>query len=181
MTPRRFQAVLCALMLMPPMQRAWAQTTKQADTASSAQRFTQRFYDWYTQIARSVSADSYPVEFAIKRKPEVFSKPLLAALRADVAARSQGKGENDGLDFDPFLFTNDPCERYQAGRVSRQHNSYSVNIHAVCAGELTDSVYVVAEIKPTGGIWHFVNFHYPQNHDDLIGVLRVLSEQRRGR
>ena len=157
-----------------------AQTSNQVDSTASAQRFVQSFYDWYTPIARrTIMSDTGGAQIAVKRQAEVFSRELLDALRADLTARAKGE---EGLDFDPFLFSQDtPCEHYQADRVLRQRDSYRVDVRAICDGEPADSAHVAAELRPSGGSWQFVNFYYSPapTPDDLIGVLKGLSEERR--
>ena len=150
--------------------------TKHGDSIAAVRHFAQGFYDWYTPIARS---DSGPAaETAIKRKPAMFSTQLVSALRADFAASAKAKGEIVGLDFDPFVSGQDPCERYEVGKVARDRNSYRVDVYAVCAGKRSETAHVIADLQASNGSWRFVNFHYPRSHDDLLSVLKALKKQR---
>lgn len=183
MTFRRFQALLCALLLLASTRGVLAQT-KQADSTASAKRFAQSFYDWYAPLATSDSLDRtghIASEVATARKPALFSKQLWAALRADFAASAKAKGDPQGIDYDPFLSGQNPCARYQIGSVSHRHNSYFADVYPVCDGALSDTVEVVAELQPISGSWQFVNFRYLRGHTDLLRELRFWRDQRRTR
>ena len=98
--------------------------------------------------------------------------------RTSFTAQAKANGELVGLDFDPFLSGQDPCERYRVGKVSYQQNAYLADVYPVCNGKLSDSASVVIELQSTGSSWRFVNFRYPRSHTDLIEELRLLREQR---
>lgn len=176
MNIRIFQRLLCGAAVAASAQTLPAQMKHENSTAAVRQ-FAQSFYEWYTPIARS---DSGPAaETAIKRKPAMFSMQLLTALRADFAASAKAKSEVVGLNFDPFVSGQDPCDRYEVGKVVRQGGSYRVDVHGVCAGKKSESPHVIAELRPSRGSWQFVNFHYPRSDDDLVTVLKILKEHRR--
>jgi hypothetical protein len=52
----------------------------------------------------------------MEKQGSQFESGLLAALKEDVAAQAAAKGEIVGLDFDPFLNTQDPAESYEVGQ-----------------------------------------------------------------
>jgi hypothetical protein len=138
-------------------------------------RFVQGFYDFYLPRLASGAAEWD----AIKRERGAsFSPELLAALDQDAAAAAASPDEIVGLDFDPFLATQDPCEHYEVGPESPAGPNHRVEVFAVCGGtrELTPSV--VAEIAQRGEAWVFVNFHYPGEQTDLLRVLAELSAGR---
>jgi hypothetical protein len=181
MTTRRVQILLYTLVLLPSAHSLSAQTSRADSTAFAARRFAQSFFDWYTRIAVDDSlsrAGMTAAEIATQRRPEAFSRQLLTALRADFTAQAKANGELVGLDFDPFLSGQDPCERYRVGKVSYQQNAYLADVYPVCNGKLSDSASVVIELQSTGSSWRFVNFRYPRSHTDLIEELRLLREQR---
>ena len=82
------------------------------------------------------------------------------------------------MDFDPFLASQDPCDRYEVGAATRQGPSYLVDIHGAGGCEKHDKPDVVAELVLRSGTWMFVNFHYPPDSGDLLTVLRLLREDR---
>ena len=181
MTLRQFRAVFCTLLFVAPAYGAFAQT-KHADSSASAKRFAQSFYDWYTPFATSDSLDrlgKISAEVPTTERPELFSPQLLAALRADFLAEANAKGDPAGIDFDPFLSGQNPCEQYKVGSISLRHKSYLAKVYPVCSGKLSDSVQVIAELQPTANGWQFINFHYPRAHTDLVRALKYWRDQRR--
>lgn len=140
-------------------------------------RFVQSFYDWYA--ARAVRRQDHPSSYeAMSLKSAHFGRPLLRALRLDSAAQARARGEIAGLDFDPFLNSQDPCERYEVGNTTHRGQTYWVEVHGVCNGRRSPSPDVTAELVLRGHSWVFVNFHYPSAHTDLLTVLGSLRRDR---
>ena len=138
--------------------------------------FVQNFYDWYAAKANA-SNDGPTCILALKQKRSAFDPLLVAALIKDCKAQSKSSGDIVGLDFDPFLNTQDPAARYAIGKMVRRGQSYFVNIHelkAINPGTVAD---VVAEVKRKKCQWVFINFHY-QNKTDLVTVLKLLEADR---
>jgi hypothetical protein len=109
-------------------------------------------------------------------RPELFDGALLTALRRDAAARADAVGEIAGLDFDPFLAGQDPCERYEVGYtgLATSARDRRVPVFAVCGGERAAEPSVVAELSPRDTGWVFVNFLYPATGANLLSVLERL-------
>ncbi len=150
------------------------------DDSASCRRFTQAFYDWYVpylQKELKVPAS----DIALERKPEVFSPELLRALKEDSAAQARVKEEIVGLDFDPFVGSQDPADRYETRKVTLEGNVCSVEVWGVSA-EAGKSAKpdVVAQLTQVKGHWQFLNFRYPMNAD-LISVLGILRKDRQKR
>ena len=82
-----------------------------------------------------------------------------------------------GLDFDPFLNSQDPAERYEVGRISHKGDSYFVDIHGVWSDKRHENPDVMAEVLHKNAHWVFVNFHYPEDRD-LLAVLKSLRDSR---
>jgi hypothetical protein len=137
-------------------------------------RFVQGFYDFY--LPRMSGGGGW--QAVRKERGATFAPELVSALDADAAAAAASPDEIVGLDFDPFLATQDPCERYEVGPESPAGPNHRVEVFAVCGGtrELTPSV--VAEIAQRGDAWVFVNFHYPREQTDQLRVLGELSAGR---
>lgn len=110
-----------------------------------------------------------------------MTSELARALKEDFEAQSREKDEIVGIDYDPFLNSQDPCERYEVGKATRQGANYRVEVYAVCGGKKHDKPDVIAELAPKGGSWVFANFHYPGENTDLLRVLKELRQQRRKR
>ena len=173
----RLRKSVISCLLLVVCYGAAGQGTGAAEKVVSLQNFVQGFYDWYVPL---VLADhTKPAwEFALKEKKSAFAPEISKALREDSEARAQSSGEIVGLDFDPFLNSQDPSDHYQVGKIARKGASYFVDIHAVSSGRRTEASQVVAELLRKGGEWQFVDFHYPEGKD-LIGLLKVLREGRR--
>jgi len=137
------------------------------------------FYASYAP--RAIASGLAATDSIIVERPALFAPPLLAALGRDAAERSRATGEIAGLDFEPFLAAQDPCDRYEVGGAARAAAaapgaSVRVSVYAVCGGARGDQPAVVAEMGPGAqGSWAFVNFHYgPPVDDDLLALLRRL-------
>jgi hypothetical protein len=147
-----------------------------ADTAAvSAQRAVQRFYDWYVPAVRR--EESGPVgALALRQRASLFALTLRNALARDTAAQVKAVGEIDGLDFDPFLASQDPCARYTTHRAMRRGSTYSVELRGSCSsGPMPDAVLDLARLS---GAWMITNIRYPRNKSDLLTVLNELEAGR---
>jgi hypothetical protein len=154
-----------------------AQATSGQQAPDSVRRFVQSFYDWYVPFA--LSDNRGPAwDLALKYRTSAFGPELLRSLREDSEAQARVEGVIVGLDFDPFLNSQDPCERYEVGRATQRGESYRVDVHALCAQNRNEDPEIVAELVRKGDSWVFVNFHYPSDRSDLLTVLKLLREER---
>jgi hypothetical protein len=89
------------------------------------------------------------------------------------------------LDFDPFFNSQDPSSRFEVERVTMKDVHCHAVVNGIEQGEKRDRV--VPELVEARGKWVFVNFHYrfnfgdgkPPEDDDLVSMLKPLSEDRR--
>lgn len=142
----------------------------------SAQHFVQRFYDWYLPYARDPNPGG-GWSTVLRNTTFAFDTGLLAALKADHDAQARAD-DIVGIDFDPFLASQDPCERYEARGEEKRGDRFEVGVYAVCDGRSSDTAVVVAEVTAHDGRWTLVNFRYPPAHEDLVQVLRNFRENR---
>jgi hypothetical protein len=143
----------------------------------SARSFAQAFYDWYVRIANQEL--TYPSDFAVlTERPSVLSATLLRALRADSTAWAHAPGEIVSMDWDPFLNSQDPCDRYEVRKVTLRHGTYWVEVFGSCRGPEQRQPDVVAELSRHDATWTFTNFFDPRTHSDLLSTLRVLARDR---
>ena len=138
--------------------------------------FVQEFYNWYVSIALNDNAGP-AWNSALKSRKCAFNPELFRALKEDSDAQAKAS-DLVGLDFDPFLNSQDPCESYQVGSSTQKGSEYQVDVYANCSGKKTDVPSVVAVLVRKGGQWRFVNFEYP-DRGDLLSNLRVLRDDRR--
>ncbi len=162
---------------------AQAQKPGIQNAPESPDHFVGQFYAWYAP--RTLSDNSIPAyEFTLKNKKNLFTPVLLKALKDDFDASAKVRNEIVGLDFDPFLNTQDPCERYEVGKTVRKGNSYWVEVYGVCSGKRSEKPDVRPEVVRINGHWLFANFHYEHQakdypaRDDLLGILKLLREAR---
>jgi hypothetical protein len=136
----------------------------------------QEFYDWY--VPKTLNESSQPAwNQALKQRVAAFSTELFHALEADSEAQVKVTGDIVGLDFDPFLGSQDPCERYQVGKITQNGSTYSVEIYGICSGKKDKKPDVVAELTQKNDRWLFVNFDYPQG-GNLLAILKSLQKSR---
>jgi len=145
------------------------------DTRTSCQAFVQGFYDWYVPLALQERAVR-TWDFAVKRKPNVFSPQLRRAIKQDSDAQqkaSKTTGELVGLDFDPFLNSQDPSKRFAVESVTAKGTGCRVTVYGVSEGEREK---VTPEVKLEHGHWQFINLQYEfDGHpDDLLSILKLL-------
>ncbi len=167
-----FLATLCALA---------QQSGSPSDMQKSCRDVVQAFYGWY--VPKALKDSEVPAsDLALKYKAALFSPQLLRALREDSQAQAKAKGEIVGLDFDPFLNTQDPSERYVLGNVSVKDDRCSVEVYSVSSGKKSAKAAVVPELVFKGGHWMFVNFHYGKSKrsegENLVSTLKRLREDR---
>src|SRR4029077_17549131 len=113
--------------------------------------FVQNFYDWYAPIARSDRPGPPSDVIAIKSRRSAFTTKLAKALEADEAAQAKVKGDIVGLDFDPFLASQDPGEHYEVGKVSRTGQVFWAEVHSVVDGKMSPKPDVFAEVLKVDG------------------------------
>jgi Protein of unknown function (DUF3828) len=140
--------------------------------------FVQEFYDWYVPASAN-SHVGLPSDIALQSRPSAFDVSLARQLKEDSDVQTKVPGEIVGLDFDPFLSAQDPCERYEVVDVHREAGNYLVSVRGVGGCEKHDDADVVAEVVSKNGAWLFTNFHYPRlSSTDLLTVLKKLRDDR---
>ena len=171
------RVVVCCCLLVAASFDVHAEQAKRApETLRPVQEFVQSFYDWYVPTALVDNPTPAWIR-AIREKKTVFSPQLASALEEDFSAQNKSLGDIVGLDFDPFLYTQDPGERYVVGSIAESSHGYLVEIHQVKAGKKSEPADVVVELSGDAGHWCLVNFHYAQGKD-LLTILKSLRRTR---
>jgi hypothetical protein len=142
-------------------------------SGASCRTFVQTFYNWY--IAHGTNFEN-----TLKSNRTVLSPTLRDALLADLAASRKNPDEIVGLDFDPFVNSQDPAPHYRVGSTSTQQGTCRAEIYGVpSSGARPD---VTAELALENGNWRFVNFHYSSDNgadnENLISILGRLKRDR---
>lgn len=139
-------------------------------TPPSARAFVSQFYNWYVPQALENRAEP-TWRLALKKRGEEFATPLVRLLRADSAA--QDKCEDlVGLDFDPFLNSQDPAQHYEVREITHERSIYKAKIYSVQADQRDSKPDVTASLERSGGQWMFTNFYYPDG-GDLVTILKA--------
>jgi Protein of unknown function (DUF3828) len=149
---------------------------QEAKPEDSVRKFAQDFYRWYVPLAAK-SNKGTPFEVAIKQRPSSFSPQLLQALRDDAEAQAKAVGETVGLDFDPFLNSQDPSNHYVIGQINLKNDGYWVDVHTSKSEKVHAKTSVIAVVNQSGGHWFFTNFRFP-NDGDLLETLQSLKHDR---
>lgn len=170
---------LCLCLTLSSL--ALGQEGRQKGLDQSCREFVDTFYTWYLGKAVRNTGEP-PSNLALKYRRYVFAKNLFLQLSEDSAAQSKAGRELVGLDFDPFLNTQDPGERYVVESVMTKKGTCLADVHGVWDGKESTTPNVQPELVLKGKQWVFVNFHYPgpskTNPLDLLRELKELRESR---
>ena len=150
-----------------------------ASRSEASRRSVQAFYDWYVpRAAHPGKRDMIMV--AATDGPLHFDPELVRWLRIDSTARARNKTEVDGLDGDPYLNSQDPCDKYTArpGRVDR--GKVLVDVHGSGGCESRTTPDVIVELTPNGAGWTVMEFRDPhRDNEGLIPLLKRLHPKAR--
>lgn len=151
----------------------------------SVRSFVSGFYQWY--VPKTLKPHNGPAwNSVLKYRSRMLSSGLFEALKEDSDAQAKASGVIVGLDFDPFLNTQDPCEHYEVGGIVQREQTYRAQIFGVCSGKKSEKPDVIAQVERQRGRWIFVNFDYPDlekqypNSANLLATLKALEEERSG-
>ena len=104
------------------------------------------------------------------------------ALKRDFDAQDRVKGEIVGIDFDPFLNSQDPDDRYQVGLATVNDDVCMADIYGLTEGKKRPKPDLVAELRFRDGRWLFTNFHYGKGeHGEDLNLVSTLEQLRRDR
>ena len=157
-----------------------AQPTKAPATEKSCGETVQSFYDWYVPLALKRSATP-AWAIAAKERSNAFSSELSQLLREDSEAQKKVADDIVGLDFDPFLYTQDPAKRYALGKIETKGESCFVQVGL--RQQSVEKPEVTAELVYRHDQWVFTNFHYGKSaysqDENLLATLKKLQSDRR--
>lgn len=162
---RRAAILLASIVLLGPGLLP-AQTISALDTA-------REFYTWYVPIAQK----SDGLAAVLKQRPNALTASLASALKADRAASTKNKDEIVGLDGDPFLDSQDPCERYEVGTAAPGGTRALVPVYSICQGKRSPKPEFTVELLLEKNKWQIANIHF-QRGGDLAGLLAQLKKDR---
>lgn len=150
-----------------------AQETHRRASVGSCQKFVQEFYDWYLKISGDIKIP--PAEFAVRKRPYFFDLRLRQELENDYAAqRRLAPSEGiSGVDFDPFLGTQDPGPKYMTKNCRLEKNVCFAEVSAFTPEPLRKGhADVIAELRFKDNRWQFFDF-YLYSDSTSTGAVRV--------
>lgn len=156
------------LILCASLPTADAQQTR--DLRDSCKVFVQAFYDWYVPLTRNDKIWR-AWDVAVRTKtPSIHASTHQLILRDTEVQRKAS--ELVGLDFDPFLNSQDPGERFVVESVTAKGAGCWVKVNGISEGRLRETV--VPEVSCKNGHCQFINFHYDDNGHpaDLLTILK---------
>jgi hypothetical protein len=145
-----------------------------ADRSQDVRTFVQSFYDSYVKLASGEHSLS-PSEVVLAKRASVLSPQLFRALKADDDAARKVPDEVVGLDFDPFLNTQEEASPCTVGKITLSHGVYMVEVRS--KGSTGKQPDVIAEVGQQSGNLVFVNLIYP-GQGDLLSELKTLAKER---
>lgn len=151
--------------------------TQAARAETPPQQHVQGFYTWYVQVAVKEHQEPAFVS-ALKQKKWLFSPELARALNDDAAAQEKAQGVIVGIDWDPFLNSQDPGNEYKVGSVSTKGDLTLVEVFAVHGGKREKTPSVIVEMRKYDGRWMFTNFRRADG-GDLLSALEAFRKSRR--
>lgn len=171
--------IVCIASLSFSRSLAYGQQSTDHSPESSCREFVQAFYDWYVPLLVHEHGDS-AYEEVLKQKKNLFSADLHAKLVEDFEAQAKTPGEIVGLDFDPFLNSQDPSEKFIVRKVVLKDSSCFVTLRGLQSGKWMERV--TPQLAMRGGNWQFVDFHYGESDtakdSSLLAILSNLKKLR---
>ena len=161
----RFSRILSLLAL------GSACSARHDSVTTGAAAALQSFYDAYLPAFEQGRSRAF-----LDDTTTLISPALRQALIADYQASAADSSEVVGLDFDPFLNSQDPCNSYRVGADSSVGAQHLVPVRAVCPSDTTLAAIGVLERSATG--WTLIDLKYPSDTSTLQGVLARLAKDR---
>lgn len=156
----------------------WPAAAAAGEKETSCRKVVQEFYGWYAPLAVKDNGATPAWMIAVRKKPSLFSKTLADALRKDSAAQERSQ-EIVGLDFDPFLNSQDPDTDYAAQYAEVKDGKCRVHVGR---SQAQAKPHVIAELRGSPGKWVFADFYYPDaGKAGGLALLGILKEQATAR
>lgn len=134
------------------------------------------FYAWYATPVDSGGA-GFRFTAATAERASFFSRALRAALAADERAAAAEPNEIVGLDFDPLLASQEPCERYEPGEATVDGGRIVVTVRERCAVGPSRERPVTVEFVEEAGAWRVDDVVY-DGGDRLTAILARYAAAR---
>jgi len=176
---RVFVFVICTIAFADSL-FAEATDSKYLKSTQTCHKFAQDFYNWYVP-SQTKRGEAVTLKEIMTKKRDLFSGPLLEMLKEDNDAQSKAPGEIVGIDWNPFLNSQDPAEKYTVQNTDVLHDNCSAEIWSGrTISTKKPKPDIVAKLKWIDDGWKFVNFYMPDDKypTDLISALEKLKKSR---
>jgi len=172
----------CGLLVVLATTNVLSAPKNRESMETSCHQFVQAFYDCYAPIADASAnpgaKSESPVLHALTARRDSVIPRLRQLLIEDESAQSKAN-EIVRIDYDPFLFSQDPCERYAAEKVTIRNDRCFVEVHAICQRQRRVKADVTPELGYQNAHWAFLDFHYGQSSSGgLLNNLKALQRER---
>lgn len=157
---------ICGLVAIVVAIGSLAQQDGPHFASNSPEDFVRGFYAWYAPHA----LHDHEWDKTLQLIHSDLSPQLARLLQEDSVAQSKCE-DVVGLDFDPFLNTQDPAEHYAVNEIVQIKTAYQAKIYRLEDGKQAEKPDVIAEFAQKNGRWLFTNFYYP-GADDLLTLLK---------
>jgi hypothetical protein len=135
---------------------------------NSAREYIKTFFDWYVPRSNKDDADWHQT---LKLARWDLSPELARLLRDDAEAQAQCR-ELIGLDFDPFLGTQEPSAQYRFGASEQVGTRFRVKAFRVDETVVENKPDFIAVVARDSDRWYIENFLYPGENTDLLSILK---------
>jgi hypothetical protein len=153
----------------------------------SCKGFVQDFYDWYLKI---YTADNKvpAAKIALEKQPGIFSPELFKGLENDFKAQSLATDGISGIDFDPFLDSQDAPSSYKVIKTVVDSSGCVAEVSGVGPdwrhkGQTLYAPRIKVNLRYRGRKWIIVNFKYfnreNSSTDNLLGQLKWWADIRK--
>lgn len=153
----------------------------------SCKGFVQDFYDWYLKI---YTADNKvpAAKIALEKQPGIFSPELFQALENDFKAQSLATDGISGIDFDPFLDSQDAPASYKVIKTVVGSSGCVAEVSGIGPdwrhkGKTLYAPRIKVMLRYRSRKWIIVNFKYfnrkNSSTDNLLGQLKWWEDVRK--
>ena len=162
----RGRAVATLLLTLAVGCRGVQSTGSDPAHANDPRAFVADFYAWYHPDSATTGHEgpAKEVDDALRERIGAFTPELRNLLLADRKCVGES-GEICILDFDPFLASQDPCDRFEVGVPVFQGDSVVVRITALCGPVREPIPAVDVVVIRDADVWRFSNFLYGNAHN----------------
>lgn len=123
-----------------------SQSNQLAASQESCRAFAQSFYQWYVETVLNQS-EMHSVDFVLRHRSSVLAPELLEHLRRGSHDRGNVSGLAVGLDFDPFVNSQDPADRYVVENVRQKGHNWFADVFGIISSRIVEGTPASEEMS----------------------------------